>query len=267
MEYVRAEVVIVYPTQKSRTLYESNICVVRLFWLVSFVSNAAGARGAAAIEAILRTNPGTLRWLGGMDLGSVSPDLPLELKHASNEAILEYYRDLRSTSSAPRLCRVILLGAGGAGKTCLANRLGEGASSVSSHGASQCTRVVFGCVFSDLLQAISCISRCQSQGCNRQSHPSCFVLRVDHRVIDHGPGSPPLILDIIDFGIQVLCYLAHYCHCCLVGFLHYHADVCSSLPSCRSTRERIQCSFRPQPFTSSCTAFAKAFLWPVYSSN
>ncbi len=101
-----------------------------------------GDEGAAAIGSALRANPGSLRSLKGLDLNSVDQTLPLELSNASNEAILDYFRDLLSAPVVvSRRCRVMLLGAGGVGKTTLANRLvaGTAATVVTdvTHGALQ----------------------------------------------------------------------------------------------------------------------------------
>ncbi len=101
-----------------------------------------GGEGAAAIGSALRANPGSLTSLSGLYLCSVDSSLPLELKRASNEAILDYFRDLLSAPVVvSRRCRVMLLGAGGVGKTTLANRLvaGTAATVVAgvTHGALQ----------------------------------------------------------------------------------------------------------------------------------
>ncbi len=88
------------------------------------MDNKIGAGGASAIAGALRAHPGVLRDVEGIHLAAADPDLPLELKRADNERILDFYRDLlRSPQVVSRRCRVMLLGTGGVGKTTLANRL------------------------------------------------------------------------------------------------------------------------------------------------
>ncbi len=113
-------------------------------WCVAVVSleNRIGSVGAAAIVSALRANPRSLTSLSGLYLCYVDSSLPLELRHASNGSILDYYRDLLSAPVVvSRRCRVMLLGAGGVGKTTLENRLvtGTPATVVAdvTHGALQ----------------------------------------------------------------------------------------------------------------------------------
>ncbi len=77
-------------------------------------------------------------------LSYVDPLLPLELRGSGNEDVLDYYRDLQYGATRSRRCRLMLLGAGGAGKTTLVRRLVTGApvnigSTTITHGIEQST--------------------------------------------------------------------------------------------------------------------------------
>ena len=105
---------------------------------VSLSGNDLGAEGGAALAAALRKHPGHFKALEGFTLREVDPDLPLELKDADNQAILNYYRDLLAGPAViSRRCRVMLLGNGGVGKTTLAHRLVNGRPAVIEAGITQ----------------------------------------------------------------------------------------------------------------------------------
>ncbi len=120
--------------------------VLRVFLCVSRASESSRTdpgKGCSALVIALRTYPGVLQHLTGLDLRVVDADLPLELKGTDNAAILGYYRDLLSEPSVVSLrCRVMLLGNGGAGKTALAQRVVTGiatppGSTTTTHGVLQ----------------------------------------------------------------------------------------------------------------------------------
>jgi hypothetical protein len=93
----------------------------------SLYDTRIGEEGGAALVRALKAHPGALVGLFGVALCECYPDLPLELRGASNKAILNYYRDLAAQSTVvSRRCRVMLLGTGGVGKTTLAHRLVTG---------------------------------------------------------------------------------------------------------------------------------------------
>jgi hypothetical protein len=92
----------------------------------SLNNNGIGPEGGAALARALRAHPGALESVIGVDLREHDPDLPLELREASDTAILNYYRDLAPAPVVSRRCRVMLLGTGGVGKTTLAHRLVSG---------------------------------------------------------------------------------------------------------------------------------------------
>ncbi len=92
----------------------------------SLYNNDIGDAGVAALVRALRAHPGALVGLVCVDLCKRDPDLPLELRRANNDDILNYYRDLSPAPIVSRRCRVMLLGTGGVGKTTLAHRLVTG---------------------------------------------------------------------------------------------------------------------------------------------
>jgi hypothetical protein len=103
--------------------------------------NSIEAEGRAAFAASLRKHPGALKDLDFMSLSQSDAALPLELKDADNDEVLNYYQDLLSASVVSRRCRVMLLGTGGVGKTTLAHRLVTGSLAARSadvtHGVLQ----------------------------------------------------------------------------------------------------------------------------------
>jgi hypothetical protein len=106
--------------------------------------NNFGDKGTAAITAAIRSHPGALCTVHGVNLGSTDPHLPLELQCTTeNGRILDFYRDLQNAGVVSRRCRLLLLGVGGVGKTTLARRLGTGGPSGGppgvTHGALQRT--------------------------------------------------------------------------------------------------------------------------------
>jgi hypothetical protein len=98
-----------------------------------------------AVAAAVRRQPGALVRLYGVDLCHADPDMPLELQHADNAMVLDYYRDLAAGSVVVRRCRLMLLGSGAAGKSSLAACLvrgggvGAGGPSATTHGVEQRT--------------------------------------------------------------------------------------------------------------------------------
>ncbi len=121
------------------------MCTIGLFYCPAFFvlscSLSFTIEGAASLAAALRAHPGSLTSLVGVQLSAADPLLPLEFKQSYNGAILDFYRDLQLSAVISRRCRVMLLGAGGVGKTTLANRVVTGASSSVAahvtHGALQ----------------------------------------------------------------------------------------------------------------------------------
>ncbi len=111
--------------------------------IISLYDNGIGMHGRGAVAAAVRAAPCALTDLGGVNLCTTDPDLPLELKRADNRRILNFYRDLLVGSVVQRRCRVMLLGNGGAGKTTLARCLvaggvPDGVTAGVTHGVEQC---------------------------------------------------------------------------------------------------------------------------------
>lgn len=102
----------------------------------------AGAQ--AEVAAAVRQHPGALEQFYGVELCSADPATPIELQLASNNMMLDYYRDLAEGCVAMRRCRLMLLGSGAAGKSSLASSLargggvGPGLGSIT-HGVEQRT--------------------------------------------------------------------------------------------------------------------------------
>jgi hypothetical protein len=119
------------------------VCFGLLSLCCSLDNNSIDAQGESALAAALRAHPWSLVKLSGIDLGQADPDLPLELRWANDEHILDYYRDLQSAPVLSCRARVLMLGVGGAGKTTLARRLAGGSPSAHpidvTHGALQRT--------------------------------------------------------------------------------------------------------------------------------
>jgi hypothetical protein len=189
-------------------------------------ANGLGAEGGAALAAELRTHPGRLEMLTGVELREVDPDLPLELKGAGNRAILGYYRDLLSGPGiTSRRCRVMLLGNGGVGKTTLAHRLVDGcppaADAGTTHGVLQrkslSDTVRYSSLFSEIFATVhlSYVAVCVVDLSD--------VWTVHHDQVGCVPTDGPLEVSITDFGGQVrgVTLLA----CIRVWF-----NVCESLP-------------------------------------
>ncbi len=110
------------------------LCVPFGFAARVYVASVGAAGVASTVEA-LRAHPGKLERLIGIQLGDCDAKLPLELRGASNSAILDYYRDMQSGPLVvARRCRVMLLGNGGVGKTTLAQRVVTGRPPKASTG-------------------------------------------------------------------------------------------------------------------------------------
>jgi hypothetical protein len=93
---------------------------------VEFCGLDPQAPTAHGIVEALQQFPDSIMTISGVELCKLDQALPDELSSAPNREVLDYYMDLRRGGKSRRRCRLMLLGAGGAGKTSLAHWLAYG---------------------------------------------------------------------------------------------------------------------------------------------